>query len=251
MSVNIGVLAMQGDVHENIVATRAALARAGMKGIVKQVKTPSEISKLDGLIIPGGESTMIGQMSLVNGAIKTIKDKIQKGMPVFGICAGLILLSKNAKDRVVGKMNQPLLELLDVRVERNSFGRQRDSFEEEISAQQLGIARSRGVFIRAPSIEGLGKNVQAVSKFNEKIIAVKQGNILGVAFHPELTNDPSWHKYFVSMIKSKTGNNSSRQQNNKNIRKPQSKNQKPKFNTAKLNIASKNQIKNSTKLPQQ
>lgn len=204
MSVNIGVLGMQGDVAENIVATRAALARAGMKGTVKQVKTPSEISKLDGLIIPGGESTMIGQMSLVNGAIKTIKDKIQKGMPVFGICAGLILLSKNAKDRVVGKMDQPLLDLLDVRVERNSFGRQRDSFEAEITAQQLGIAKSHGVFIRAPSIEGMGKGVQTVSKFNEKVVAVKQGNILGVAFHPELTTDVSWHKYFVSMIKPKS-----------------------------------------------
>jgi 5'-phosphate synthase pdxT subunit len=203
MSVNIGVLGMQGDVAENIIATRAALAQAGVKGTVYQVKTPSEISKLDALILPGGESTMMGQMSLVNGAIKTIKEKIQQGMPVFGICAGLILLSKNAKDRVVGKMDQPLLELLDVKVERNSFGRQHDSFEADISAQPLGIARSRGVFIRAPSIEGLGRGVQAVSKFNEKIIAVKQGNILGVAFHPELTSDASWHKHFVSMIKPK------------------------------------------------
>ena len=143
MSVNIGVLGMQGDVAENIEATKLALARAGMKGSVRQVKTPSEIATLDGLIIPGGESTMIGQMSLVNGAIKTIKDKIQKGMPVFGICAGLILLSKNAKDRIVGKMDQPLLELLDVRVERNSFGRQRDSFEAEISAQSIGIIKSK------------------------------------------------------------------------------------------------------------
>lgn len=201
MSVNIGVLGMQGDVAENIAATRAALAKSGMKGTVKQVKTPSEISKLDALIIPGGESTMIGQMSLVNGAIKTIKEKIQQGMPVFGICAGLILLSKNAKDRVVGKMDQPLLDLLDVRVERNSFGRQRDSFEADVSAQSLGIQKSKGVFIRAPSIEGMGKGVQAISKFNEKIVAVKQGNILGVAFHPELTSDVSWHKYFVSMIK--------------------------------------------------
>ena len=203
MSLNIGILGMQGDVAENIAATRAALAKAGLKGMVKQVKTPSQISTLDALILPGGESTMIGQMSLVNGAIKVIKEKIQQGMPVFGICAGLILLSKTAKDRVVGKMDQPLLDLLDVRVERNSFGRQRDSFEAEISAESLGIAKSRGVFIRAPSIEGMGKDVETISKFNEKVVAVKQGNILGVAFHPELTNDVSWHKYFVSMIKPK------------------------------------------------
>ena len=203
MSVNIGILGIQGDVAENISATKSALAQAGLRGNVKQVKTPDQISKLDALIIPGGESTMIGQMSLVNGAIKTIKEKIQQGMPVLGICAGLILLSKTAKDRVVGKMDQPLLDLLDVRVERNSFGRQRDSFEAEITAEPLGISKSKGVFIRAPSIESLGKDVQVVSKFNEKIVAVKQGNILATSFHPELTTDVSWHKYFISMIKPK------------------------------------------------
>lgn len=203
MSVNIGVLGMQGDVEENISATRAALGNLGLKGNVRQVKTPDQIEKLDGLIIPGGESTMIGQMSLVNGAIKTIKEKIQSGMPVFGVCAGLILLSKNAKDKVVGKKDQPLLELLDVKVERNAFGRQRDSFEAEISAQPIGISKSRGVFIRAPSIEDVGKDVQVVTKFNEKIVAVKQGNILATSFHPELTTDISWHKYFVSLIKPK------------------------------------------------
>jgi 5'-phosphate synthase pdxT subunit len=203
MSINIGVLGMQGDVAENISATRAALGNLGLKGNVRQVKTPDQIEELDGLIIPGGESTMIGQMSLVNGAIKTIKEKIQSGMPVFGVCAGLILLSKNAKDRVVGKKDQPLLELLDVKVERNAFGRQRDSFEAEISAQPIGISKSRGVFIRAPSIEDVGKDVQIITKFNEKIVAVKQGNILATSFHPELTTDISWHKYFVSLIKPK------------------------------------------------
>lgn len=203
MSINIGVLGMQGDVAENISATRAALGNLGLKGNVRQVKTPDQIEKLDGLIIPGGESTMIGQMSLVNGAIKTIKEKIQSGMPVFGVCAGLILLSKNAKDKVVGKKDQPLFDLLDVKVERNAFGRQRDSFEAEISAQPIGIQKSKGVFIRAPSIEDVGKDVQVVTKFNEKIVAVKQGNILATSFHPELTTDISWHKYFVSMIKPK------------------------------------------------
>ncbi|MEM3143725.1 MAG: pyridoxal 5'-phosphate synthase glutaminase subunit PdxT [Candidatus Nitrosotenuis sp.] len=201
--MNVGVLGVQGDVAENVSATRSAMARLGIKGNVKAVKTPDEISKLDGLIIPGGESTMIGQMSLVNGAIKTIKEKIQSGMPVFGICAGLILLSKNAKDRVVGKTNQPLLDLLDVRVERNAFGRQKDSFEAEVSAQTIGIAKTKGVFIRAPSIEDVGKGVEVISKFNEKIVAVKQGNIIATSFHPELTNDVSLHQYFVGMIAQK------------------------------------------------
>jgi pyridoxal 5'-phosphate synthase pdxT subunit len=201
--MNVGVLGVQGDVAENVLATRSAMARLGIKGNVKAVKTPDEISKLDGLIIPGGESTMIGQMSLVNGAIKTIKEKIQSGMPVFGICAGLILLSKNAKDRVVGKTNQPLLDLLDVRVERNAFGRQKDSFEAEVSAQTIGIAKTKGVFIRAPSIEDVGKGVEVISKFNEKIVAVKQDNIIATSFHPELTNDVSLHQYFVGMIAQK------------------------------------------------
>lgn len=201
--MNIGVLGVQGDVAENVSATKAAMAKLGIKGTVRAVKTPEQISKLDGLIIPGGESTMIGQMSLVSGAIKTIKEKIQSGMPVFGICAGLILLSKNAKDRVVGKTNQPLLDLLDVRVERNSFGRQKDSFEAEVSAQPLGITKTKGVFIRAPSIEDIGKGVEIISKFNEKIVAVKQANILATSFHPELTHDVSMHQYFVSMVAKK------------------------------------------------
>lgn len=198
--MNVGVLGIQGDVAENVAATRSAMAKMGIKGSVMAVKTPDQISELDGLIMPGGESTMIGQMSLVNGAIKTIKEKIQSGMPVFGICAGLILLSKNAKDKVVGKTNQPLLDLLDVRVVRNSFGRQRDSFEADVSAQPLGITKTRGVFIRAPSIEDVGKDVDVVSKFNEKIVAVKQANILATAFHPELAHDVSLHQYFVGMV---------------------------------------------------
>jgi len=122
-------------------------------------------------------------------------------MPVLGICAGLILLSKKAKDRVVGDTDQPLLDLLDVQVERNSFGRQSDSFEAEISMDSLNIPKFNGVFIRAPSIGEVGENVEIISKFNEKIVAVKQGNMLAIAFHPELTQDVSLHKYFVNMIK--------------------------------------------------
>lgn len=198
--INIGILSIQGDVAENVFATEAALKELGKTGNVIQVKTPEQISKLDGLIIPGGESTMIGQLSLVNGSLKHIKEKIQEGMPVFGICAGLILLSKNAKDRIVGNTEQPLLDMLDIKVERNSFGRQRDSFEAKISLEPVNISSFNGVFIRAPSVSDVGKNVQILSKFNEKIIAVKQENILATAFHPELTDDISLHKYFVKII---------------------------------------------------
>ncbi len=199
--LNIGVLSVQGDVAENLSFTQDALKELGQEGIVHTVKTPEQIAKLDGLIIPGGESTMMGQLSLINGSLKQIKEKIEAGMPVLGICAGLILLSKEAKDRVVGETDQPLLDLLDVQVERNSFGRQQDSFEVEISMDSINIPKFNGVFIRAPSIVEVGDNVETVSKFNEKIVAVKQNNMLGTAFHPELTSDASLHKYFVNMIK--------------------------------------------------
>ncbi|MGQ0377158.1 MAG: pyridoxal 5'-phosphate synthase glutaminase subunit PdxT [Nitrososphaerota archaeon] len=201
MSLNIGVFAVQGDVEENLASTRAALDELGIKGTVSTVKTPDQIAKLDGIILPGGESTTIGQLSLVNGSLKKIKEKIEAGMPAMGICAGLILLAKEAKDRVVGKMEQPLLDLLDVRVERNSFGRQRDSFEADISMESIKIPKFKGVFIRAPTILEVGKNVEVISKLNEKTIAVKQKNILATVFHPELTLDVSLHKYFINMIK--------------------------------------------------
>ncbi len=198
---NVGILALQGDVTENFMATMAALHDAGMDATVSQVKTPDQISKLDGLIIPGGESTMMGQLSMVNGAMNALKELIDGGTPVFGICAGMILLSKNSKDRVMGSTEQPLLDMLDVEIERNSFGRQKDSFQAEISLDPIGISSFQGVFIRAPAILTSGSDVTVLSKFNEKIIAVKQGNILATSFHPELTHDISLHKHFVEMIK--------------------------------------------------
>ena len=198
--LNIGILSIQGDVAENGYSTKEALKELGVNGIISLVKTPEQISKLDGLIIPGGESTMMGQLSLVNGSLKLLKEKIESGMPVFGICAGLIFLSKKTKDRIVGVTDQPLLDMLDINVERNSFGRQRESFEAEISLEPVNISKFNGVFIRAPSITDVGKNVEIISKFNEKIVAVKQGNILATSFHPELTTDISMHKYFVKLV---------------------------------------------------
>ena len=198
---NVCILALQGDVTENFMATMAALHDAGIDATVSQVKTPDQISKLDGLIIPGGESTMMGQLSMVNGAMNALKELIDGGTPVFGICAGMILLSKNSKDRVMGSTEQPLLDMLDVDIERNSFGRQKDSFQAEISLDPIGISSFQGVFIRAPAILTSGSDVTVLSKFNEKIIAVKQGNILATSFHPELTQDISLHKHFVEMIK--------------------------------------------------
>lgn len=201
MSLTVGVLAIQGDVHENITSTQKAIKELGVEGSVVGVKTSEEISKLDGLIIPGGESTTIGQLSLVNSSLKMIKEKIEQGMPVLGICAGMIMLSKTASDRVVGKTDQPLLDLLDIKLERNSFGRQKESFEANISMNSIDIPKFNGVFIRAPSVSDIGSGVESLARFNEKIVAVKKGNMLGVAFHPELTEDISLHKYFINLIK--------------------------------------------------
>ena len=202
MSLTVGVLSIQGDVQENLISTKAALDELGFDGTVTDVKTPDEISQLDGLIIPGGESTTIGQLSLVNGSLKVLKEKIDGGMPVLGICAGMIMLSKTANDKVVGKTDQPLLDILDIKLERNSFGRQRDSFETDISLDSINIPKFNGVFIRAPSVSEVGSDVEVLSKFNDKIVAVKKGNVIGTSFHPELTEDNSLHKYFVNLVNS-------------------------------------------------
>ncbi len=148
MSLNFGILSIQGDVLENILPVKAAIDALGIDGTVTAVRTPDEISKVDGLVIPGGESTTIGHLSTINGSLKILKDKIEQGMPVLGICAGMILLSKTVNDKVVGKIDQPLLDILDIKLERNSFGRQRESFESDISLNSIGIPTFNGVFIR-------------------------------------------------------------------------------------------------------
>ncbi len=194
-------MAIQGDVQENILSTKKALDDLGIDGTVTDVKTAGDVKKLDGLIIPGGESTTIGQLSLVNSSLRLIKEKIEGGMPVLGICAGMILLAKTADDKVVGNTNQPLLDLLDVKLERNSFGRQRESFEAEIAMDSINIPQFRGVFIRSPSVSEASSDVEVLAKFNEKIVAIKKGNIIATSFHPELTKDVSLHKYFLYVVK--------------------------------------------------
>ena len=206
MTVKIGVLGIQGDVAENIASTEYALKVLGQPGEVVVVKTSKDIRELDGLIIPGGESTVIGQLSLPDGILEKIKkENKERNMPIFGICAGLILLSKNAADSTVKNNEQPLLSLLDVEILRNAFGRQRESFQTDLDMKTINIPRFNGVFIRAPSIIGVGQGVDVICALgendNKKIVAVKQGNnILGTSFHPELTSDVSLHKYFINMV---------------------------------------------------
>ena len=202
MTLKVGILAIQGDVQENVLSLVKAATELKIDAEISQVMTSDEISKLDGVVIPGGESTTIGQLSLVNGSLKTLKEKIDSGMPVLGICAGMIMLSNTANDRIVGTTNQPLLNILDIKLERNSFGRQKDSFESDISLESMSIPKYRGVFIRAPAISEVGNGVEILSKFNEKIVAVKKGNVIGTAFHPELTQDTSVQKYFLNLISS-------------------------------------------------
>jgi len=200
MSLTVGVLSIQGDVQENMLSAKSAIDELGLDGNVVDVRTPEEISQLDGLIIPGGESTTIGQLSLVNGSLKVLKEKIQSGMPVLGICAGMIMLSNTANDKIIGKTDQPLLDILDIKLERNSFGRQKQSFESDISMDSINIPKFNGVFIRAPSVSDVGSDVEVLSKFNERIVAVKKGNVIGTAFHPELTEDTALHKYFINLV---------------------------------------------------
>jgi 5'-phosphate synthase pdxT subunit len=201
MSLTVGVLSIQGDVQENLLSTKDAIDELGIDGKVIDVRKPEEIYQLDGLIIPGGESTTIGHLSLVNGSLKVIKEKIQGGMPILGICAGMVMLSNTVNDHVIGKTDQPLLDIFDIKLERNSFGRQKESFESNVSLDSINIPKFNGVFIRAPSVSDVGPDVEILSKFNDRIVAIKKGNVIGTSFHPELTEDLAIHKYFVNLVK--------------------------------------------------
>ncbi len=198
--ITVGVLGLQGDVAENVSSIRQALDDAGRAGNVIPVKTSQDVVRIDGLVIPGGESTTIGRMSMLGGMLESVRDRILSGVPVFGICAGMVLLSKNTRDLVVGETNQALLGILDVDVERNSFGRQRQSFERQVDMTTAGIPSFTGVFIRAPSVVRAGPTVAILAELDGRTVAVKQENMLATAFHPELTADVALHRYFVDMI---------------------------------------------------
>ena len=186
----IGVLAIQGAVSEHLDALR----KCGIEAI--PVRKPDEIRDLEGLIIPGGESTTIGKLMERYGLDKEIKLQAKKGLTIFGTCAGLILLAKE----IVGS-DQPTLGLMDITVQRNAFGRQRESFEAGIEVPVLGNHPVRGVFIRAPYIVKAGQGVEIMALFEGKIVMAREGNTLVTAFHPELTEDLRVHQYFVEMTK--------------------------------------------------
>jgi len=186
--VRIGILNLQGDVSEHFDITSQTLKDMEIKARVLKVKTCEEVSKCDGIIISGGESTVIGKLMENTGIMKLI---IEKKIPVMGTCAGMVLLAKKTDYK------QSLLGLIDMEVKRNAFGRQKASFEDEIEI--LG-EKFKGVFIRAPYIEKVGNNVDVLSKYQNKIIAVKSGKHIATAFHPELTGNTRIHRYFIKEV---------------------------------------------------
>jgi 5'-phosphate synthase pdxT subunit len=197
--IRIGILCLQGDIEEHVSMMEAALAHLGIAGDVSWVKTREEVAGVDALVIPGGESTTIGKLLLAYGIDEEIKKLSKKGIPIMGTCAGLVLLSEAGCDEVA-KTGQPLLGLIDVSVDRNAFGRQKESFEADIDISVLGKEKYHAVFIRAPSITRTGKDVKVLATYNGKIVAAEKGNILLLAFHPELSGDLRMHAYFLSYL---------------------------------------------------
>ncbi len=194
--MRIGVLALQGAFieHENI------LARIGVEPV--EVRLPGELEGLDGLILPGGESTTIGQVAERWGLLEPIRAFARSGRPLWGTCAGMVLMAKEVVDGVSG---QPRLELMDVVVRRNAFGRQVDSFEVGLEVPALGEEPFHAVFIRAPRIERVGKEVEILARLEDgAVVAVRQGNLLATAFHPELTDDDRFHRYFLGLASVRT-----------------------------------------------
>jgi len=190
--MNVGVLALQGAFIEH----EHTLRRLGCD--VTQVRLPRDLEQVDRLIIPGGESTTIGRLLVLYGLIDPIRERAKAGMPVWGTCAGMILLAKDISEgRPEG---QPALALMDIAARRNAFGRQLDSFEAELDVPELGPAPFRAVFIRAPLIEQAGDEVERLATLDDgRIVAAKQGRLLATAFHPELTDDSRFHQLFVEL----------------------------------------------------
>ena len=189
--MKIGVLALQGAFIEHIKVLRSLNVEA------IEVRKPEQVRDLDGLIIPGGESTTFGKLAVEYGLIEPIRAMCEAGKPVWGTCAGMIFLAKDA-----GRA-QPLIGVMDVQVKRNAFGRQVDSFEVDLDVPALEpCAPFHAIFIRAPFIESVGKGVQVLAQLDDgTIVAARQGNLLATSFHPELTDDARFHRYFLERVK--------------------------------------------------
>ncbi len=187
---SVGVLAVQGDFIEHVHVLR----RLGRPS--QEVRLPEDLDKVDALIIPGGESTTIGKLADRFGLTEVIRERTLAGMPLWGTCAGMIFMAKD-----LGANRQSMLQLMDIAVERNAFGAQLDSFETDLPISVFGDERFHAVFIRAPIIERVGEGVDVLAALTDgRIVAAEQENLLATAFHPELTDDPRFHEYFVDKI---------------------------------------------------
>jgi len=188
--VKIGVLALQGAVAEHIQMLSA------LETEVIPVRTPSELDGLDALVIPGGESTTISKLLSDYGLMQPIRELAEQGFPIFGTCAGLVLLAKR-----VSNLEMEPIGVMDIEVKRNAFGRQVDSFEANLEIPALHNGTFHGVFIRAPIIEKTENGVEVLCQLNDRPVAVRQGKLLACAFHPELTDDLRLHRYFLDIVK--------------------------------------------------
>lgn len=186
----VGVLALQGDFLEH----RQMLERLGVDA--PEVRLPHQLDEIDGLIIPGGESTTIVQLMDIYKFRDVLRKKAEAGMPVWGTCAGMIVLA----DRLTDSRPEPL-HLMDIEVSRNAFGRQVDSFEEDLSVEGIDGPPFRAVFIRAPVVNRVGQGVKVLARLLDgRPVAVRQGHLIGTSFHPELTNDTRFHQLFVRVV---------------------------------------------------
>ena len=189
MPKRVGVLALQGDFLEH----RQTLERLGHE--VVEVRLPGDLDGLDGLVIPGGESTTIGTLMVEYGLLAPLRERIAAGLPTFGTCAGAIVLARD-----IGR-DQPLIGAMDLVVERNAFGSQLQSFEADLPVAAVGDPPMRAIFIRAPAIASVGPGVEVLARLEDgTIVAARQGNLLATAFHPELTGDGRLHAYWLSLL---------------------------------------------------
>ncbi|WFB06575.1 pyridoxal 5'-phosphate synthase glutaminase subunit PdxT [Streptomyces sp. LX-29] len=188
----IGVLALQGDVHEHLVALAAADAQA------RPIRRPEELAEVDGLVIPGGESTTMSKLAVIFGMLEPLRERVRAGLPVYGTCAGMIMVADKILD---GREDQETLGGIDMIVRRNAFGRQNESFEAAIDVAGVEGGPVEGVFIRAPWVESVGAAAEVLATYDGHTVAVRQGNVLATSFHPELTGDHRVHALFVDMVR--------------------------------------------------
>jgi 5'-phosphate synthase pdxT subunit len=193
VSPRVGVLAIQGDVREHV----RVLTDLGADAI--PVRRPEELDRVDGLVVPGGESSVIDKLSRAFGMQHPVREAVAQGMPVFGTCAGLILLADRITDAIAGQQS---FGGLDVTVRRNAFGSQVDSFETDLDVPLLGAPPVHAVFIRAPLVEQTGPDVETLAALDDgRIVAVRQGALMGTSFHPEVTGETRFHALFLDMVR--------------------------------------------------